>query len=107
MKLSIDFGRWITTKTVAVGGLLAICGVVGSALAMSPVINPPIKWQGGWEANIDNTQGGVPFYQLYQVPAGRSLMITDLIVSNFTAGESSFNISTKPSDGGCEAFLVP
>lgn len=70
-----------TNAALAVAGLLAIGGAVGSSVAMSPIVTPPIQWAGGWEfaSPFELTQGG---HNIYTVPAGRSLIATDITVSN-------------------------
>lgn len=100
MKLSVDFGRWTTMKAVlAVAGALAIGGAVGSAVAISPTMDGPVKWQGGWEfASIGVASAGQEL--LYLVPAGRNLMVTDLTVTNFGSSISQFSLFSG-SSGGC------
>jgi hypothetical protein len=92
-----DFGRWTTTKAaLAVAVALAIAGAVGSAVAFSPMIVPPIKWQGGWEAR------GYTYNYVGQlittVPAERSLIITDIVASNLSSTVGSFKIYEGSSD---------
>lgn len=91
MKVSVDFGRWTRTKAaMAVAGALAVAGAVGSALAISPIIAPPIKWQGGAEFQLIANSNAL--IKAYTVPAGRNFLLTDLTISNFDPVKSSINI---------------
>lgn len=94
-----SFGHWTATKAaLAVAGVLAIGGAVGSAIAMSPIVQPPIKWGGGMEFNQVPFVGGP--YVMYVVPAGRNLILTDLVIGNLTGAAGSVFISSG-SAGGC------
>jgi hypothetical protein len=96
MKLSIDFGRWTTTKAaMAVAGALAIGGAVGSALAISPTVPAPVKWQGSVSPLWTQSSS---FGKMYTVPAGRNLMITDFIISNANSTSSSASLYSDPDD---------
>ena len=105
MKLSGNFGRWTPTKaTVAAAGVLAIAGAVGSAVAFSPIIAPPIKWQGG-VGFISNASSG--YNKVYTVPAGRNFLLTDLVATNTTGTVSSFAVYTAPGGNCLSTPLVP
>lgn len=104
MKVSADFGRWTKTKTaLAVAGALAIGGAVGSAIAMSPTVQPPIKWAGGAEFVTAVPAGGPTV--VYTVPAGRNLILTDLIIGN--TNTTFNNISVFSGSAGCAEILLP
>jgi hypothetical protein len=82
MKLSIDIGRWTARKAaLALAGLVAVGGAVGTALAISPTVPAPMKWQAGWETNIIHLNQSVG-ENAYTVPAGKNLLITDLVLGN-------------------------
>lgn len=54
---------------------------VGTAVAVGPIIQPPIRWTGG----VNITQDAVaPTYlrHAYTVPAGHNFMLTDIVISN-------------------------
>lgn len=90
MKLSVDLGRWTSVKApLLFAGLLAIGGAVGSAIAMSPTVAPPIKWAGGVEFANNSASGLDPSYT---VPAGRNFILTDLIVGNRTSSGQGFQV---------------
>lgn len=96
MKVSVDFGGWTATKALlALAGVLAIGGVVGSAVAFSPTIAPPVKWQGG--AEFTRNSPGSQFVKLYTVPAGRNFLLTDLIIANLGESASSFILYSDPT----------
>lgn len=106
MKLSMDFGRWTKTKaTLAVAGALAIGGAVGSSVAMSPTVAPPIKWAGGWEVTEQFSAGVAT---LATVPPGSNLLITDLILSNFSDIRGYMFVSTAvgPASDSCNLHIV-
>jgi hypothetical protein len=97
MQITLNFGRWTATKAaLAVAGLLAIGGAVGSALAISPTLEAPIKWQGGWEASPTLTSGE---NDIYTVPSGKVLMITDIIATNLDTNARSLQL--RASSGAC------
>ena len=101
MKLSVDFGSWTRTKVaLAVVGALAFAGAIGSAVAMSPIIAPPIKWAGGAEFVVATPSG---IQKLYTVPAGRSLLLTDLVVANNSPSNLSFGLYAA-SNGSCDVL---
>lgn len=91
---------------MAIAGGLMIAGAVGSAVAMSPIVQPPIKWAGGAEFS-DSVLGGVPspHQVMYTVPAGRNFILTDLIVSNLTGTAQSFSVHTG-AGGSCNTTLT-
>jgi hypothetical protein len=95
MKRSIDIGRWTITKAaLAIAGALAIGGAVGSALAISPTVPAPIKWA----AAVEIFQGSTGVTNaLYAVPAGKILMLTDVIVSNNSSTKARFNLDSTNS----------
>lgn len=89
MSVSEAFGRWTATNvSLAVAGVLAIAGAVGSALAISPIIAPPIQWAGGVNIVEDVVVPGTRRLA-YTVPAGRSFMLTDIVISNDSATPAS------------------
>lgn len=91
MKLFGYFRPCTTAKAaLAVAGVLAIAGAVGSAIAMSPIVTPPIKWQGGWEAQASNSTGGG--VKVADVPAGRNLIVTDIVATNFGSSVVNFSV---------------
>lgn len=93
MKLSIDLGRWTTTKAaLAVAGVLMIGGAVGTALAISPTVSPPIKWQGGWERVDLHSAPGTTVVEVAVVPAGRNLLMTDIVVSTNQSSDVYFSV---------------
>ena len=97
------FAHWTTTKAaIAAAGLLAIGGAVGSAVAVSPInAGPSIKWAGGWE--IETVIYSNQDAKVYVVPAGRNLMVTDILASNFTAEDAAlqmFITGAQPCSGG-------
>lgn len=103
MKLSIDFGPWTTTKAaLAAAGVLAI-GAVGSAVAFSPTIVPPIKWQGGAEFVQGAAVAGLN--KVYTVPSGRNFLLTDLMIANI--GTETVAVMVFSGQGGnCTTGLV-
>src|SRR5262245_46287364 len=93
MRPSIDLGSWTGRKAaMAVAGALEIAGALGSAVAMSPIVQPPIKWAGGWEVA---EQFGAGVATLATVPQGSNLLITDLILSNFSDIKGYMFLSTS------------
>lgn len=56
------------------------------ASASSPIIIAPIKWQGG--AEFFTVTAGLD--RLYAVPAGRNLLLIDLVVTNIEGTAVSF-----------------
>lgn len=100
MKISMDFCVWTKTKAaLAVAGALAIGGAIGSAVAISPTIAPPIRWAGGVEFNAETF--GTEVRRAYTVPAGRSFLLTDLVVMNDAAAAQKFAIYSQPATGVC------
>ena len=99
MNLSGHLGHWATAKAaLAIAGALAVVGAIGSAVAFSPIIAPSIKWGGGAEFVRDTI--GPETSGLFTVPAGRNLLLTDLVVSNTLANDVFFEIYTQV-EGGC------
>jgi hypothetical protein len=85
MKIAIFFDRWTTTKAaLAVAGALVVGGAVGSAVAIGPTVPAPITWQGGVNI-IQDVVGPGASRVAYTVPAGRNLMLTDIVISNESA----------------------
>jgi hypothetical protein len=103
MKLSINLGRWTTLRAgLAIASALAIGGAVGSAIAISPKMDAPVRWAAGVEFH---TAIGVNNGLLYEIPAGKNFMLTDLIVSNETENWTAFRIFSKPNrQRGCGIF---
>lgn len=86
MKTSLAFWRGFALA-FAGSACLAVGGAAGTAFAISPIISPAIKWGGGWEARVYNATGAL---EVAIVPAGRSLMVTDILASNFTNQPTQF-----------------
>lgn len=100
MAMKAVFGSRTKMKAaLAVAGALAIAGAIGSAVAFSPIITPPLKWQGGAEFRV--VSGSDTFVTAYVVPAGRNFLLTDLVVANFSSTRQFFHISAGPG-GICE-----
>lgn len=60
-------------------------------MAFSPTVVPPIKWQGGAEFRFITPAPGA--FVAYTIPAGRSFILSDLIVTNRGAAPvASFGI---------------
>ena len=96
MGISVSFGRWTMRKSVlALGASLVLAGIVGSAVAISPTVGVPIQWKGSAQFVAENIPSSAAI-KLYAVPASRTLVLTDLIVSNSitTAGHFSIYIGT-------------
>src|SRR5262245_31292756 len=103
MQITLNFGHWTTTKAaLAIAGALTIGGAVGSAVAISPTIAPPITWAGGWEVSIPGAaEGGIP---VYTVPPGRNLLVSDLMVGNNSSAVATIALysSISPTCAGIE-----
>src|SRR5258706_3871247 len=100
----MNFGRWTTTKAaLAVAGLLAIGGAVGSAVAFSPTITAPFKFRVDVEFRARTSESAL--VRAYRVPAGKRLMLTDIIVSNFSTTTQVFGIFSGPT-GVCGGTLT-
>lgn len=100
MKFTVDLGRWTTTKAaLAVAGALAIGGAMGSALAIAPTMQGPVKWAGGAEfvGSLSTGIGGGSVAVL-TVPAGRNLMLTDIVVGNVATTAAAFNLIAGTSN---------
>lgn len=102
MRLSVNFGRWTTTKAaMTIAAALAIGGAVSSAVAIGPTIAPPIKWAGGWEVATPVSAGSAP---VFTVPAGNSLLVSDLVVGNLSG--SAVNIAVfGAGNAACDTSL--
>ena len=71
-----------------IAAALALAGAIGKAVAMSPIVQPPIKWAGGAEFN-NFISGRV---SVYTVPPGRNFILTDLVIGNPSGTSQSFNV---------------
>jgi hypothetical protein len=106
MKFSIEFGRWTTTKAaIAVAGALAVAGAIGSALAISPILQAPIKWQGGAEFRLQTVEQTLG--KAYTVPAGKSFLLTDFTASNPSTTKQFLDISAGPGGSCTFATAIP
>ena len=101
----MNIGHWTTTKAaLAVAGLLAIGGAVGSAVAFSPIIATPYKFLAPAEFYVRTTESGLK--RGYIVPAGKRFVLTDVIASNFSATTQVFSIFSG-AGGVCGGTLTP
>jgi hypothetical protein len=83
-------------STNATGIALAFAGVIGSAFAaFSPTFNIPIKRAGLAEFT---SQGQSGLSKVYSVPVGKTLLLTDLVVTNFGGSSEYFSVSAGPSN---------
>lgn len=89
------FGRRTTRAAVTIAGALALAGAIGSAIAMSPIVQPPIKWAGGVEFGFASTVGSAT---VYAVPPGRSLILTDLLIGNNSGVLATISILQAPDN---------
>lgn len=103
MKFSVDFGRSTAAKAAVAAGAVAIAGAVGSAVAFSPIVAPPVKWQGGVEFRANTSTDTL--FKAYAVPAGRNFLLTDLTASNSSTAKTFFNVYSG-AGGNCDAGSV-
>lgn len=97
MQIALRRKQRISRKSTLAAVLAATLGAAGTAVAVSPIIEPPIAWQGGVEISTSIVGPAA----LYNVPAGRSFLMTDLVLTSLSGSAlvTIYTINTNDCAG--------